>query len=307
MSFTAISLDRVGTPQVIPQPPHPELLAARKARLLEVAAERGDAAYLEGLTAALALESEALVQLLREDSYREMVLRQDVQDASLDNMLAFAQGAALDHLGAFYGVARQIIQAADDTTSPPIPEILEDDARLRRRVQLAPEGMTNAGTPGSYIFHGLSASPLVKDIDPAETETPGESLITVLSTEGDGTASADLLGIVEADLTLRRPLGAKLIVQSAAILAFELHAVLAVDEGPDAELVRQASEASLLAYVADNHQLGRDVNLARLYAAAAVEGVRNVTFGAFGSDLLVGPQEAAFCSALTVSVGGANV
>ncbi len=307
MSFTAINLDKVGTPQVIPQPDPNTILAERKARLIELAEARGDAEYAANLAATLELASEPLVIQLEEDSYREHIVRQDVQDAGLGNMLAFATGPALDHLAAFYGVARQIVQEADATATPPIPEIWETDERLRKRTQLAPEGFTTAGSRGSYIFWGLAASPLVKDIDAAETATPGEVLATVLSTEGDGTPNAALIARVIEEITPRKPLGAELIVSPPAIQTYEIHAVLTLYAGPDAEVVRQAAEDALRAYVTEHHKLGHDITIAGLHAALYREGVQNIDLGDFAADLIVGPQGAAYCAALTVTVGGRDV
>ena len=129
--YTAIDLAGLPAPEIIAQPDFEEIFAARKARLIEIAAALGRPDYLDELTAALELESEPLVQLLQEDSYRELLLRAAVQDAGKGNLLAFAQGAVLDHLGAFYGVARQVIQEADNSVSPPIEQVLENDIQFR--------------------------------------------------------------------------------------------------------------------------------------------------------------------------------
>jgi phage-related baseplate assembly protein len=310
MSFTAISLDKAGTPQVIPQLPFGEVFAARKARFIELAEARDDAEYLASVKAALDLESEGLVQLLQEDSWRELVVRQDVQDAGLGNMLAFATGPALDHLAAFYGVARQIVQEADATATPPIPEIWETDERLRKRTQLAPEGFTTNGTRGAYVFWGLSASPLVKDIGVSQTETPGEVRITVLSTEGNGTPDAALLARVDEELTARKPLNAALIIEAASITPYTIAATLTLYEGPGAEPVLEAATETLKSFVTRRHQLGHDVVIAGLNAALYQEGVQNVDLGGFASDLIVGPREAAWCDPevdISVTIGGRNV
>lgn len=307
MSFTAINLDKAGTPQVIPQPSPENILAARKARLIELAELRGDAEYAANLKATLELASEPLVIQLEEDSYREHIVRQDVQDAGLGNMLAFARGTTLDHLGAFYGVARQIVQQADNTVSPPIPEIMESDDRLRKRIQLAPEGFTTAGSRGSYIYWGLAASPEVKDIVAEETATPGEVSVTVLSTEGDGTPSAELIARVISEITPRKALSAELIVSAATIHTYEIHATIWVYDGPDAEVVRQAAEAEGREFVREHHKLGHDITIAGLHAAIYREGVQNINLGDFDADLIVGSQGAAYCAALTVTVGGRNV
>lgn len=305
--FTVINLDKVGTPVVIDQPDFETILAERKARLIELVAAQGDAEYTAGVTAALELASEPMVQQLEEDTYREVMLRQDVQDAGVGNMLAYAHGATLDHLGAFYGVGRQIIQAADNTVTPAILEILENDDRLRRRIHLAPEGFTTAGSRGSYIFWGLTASPLVGDVDADETATPGEAQVTLLSTIGDGTPSAELIARVIEELTPRKPLGAELIVQGAAISTYQINAVLTLYAGPDAELVRQSAEDALRVYVAEHHKLGHDITIAGLYAALYQEGVQNIALGDFAADLVVGPLSAAYCSEITVTIGGLDV
>ena len=307
MTFTAINLERAGTPQIIPQPSPEDILAARKARLVELAEARGDAAYAASLKATLELAGEPLVIALEEGSYREYTLRQDVQDAGLGNMLAFAQGAALDHMGAFYGVSRHIVQHADNTVFPPIPEVLESDDRLRKRIQLAPEGFTTAGSRGSYIYWGRAASAKVKDIAALETATPGQVAVTVLGAEGDGTPSTDLIARVVNEITPRKPLSAELIVRGATIHTYEVHATIWVYDGPDAEVVRQGAEAAGREFVNAHHKLGHDITIAGLHAALYREGVQNVDLGAFDADLIVGPQGAAYCAALTVTLGGRNV
>ncbi len=262
---------------------------------------------MAGLTAALELESEPLVQLLQEDSYRELLLRAAVQDAGKGNLLAFAEGPMLDHLAAFYGITRQVIQEADPTATPPIPELLEDDRRLRARIQLAPEGFTTAGSLGSYTFWALSASPLVKDVAILETATPGEVRVIVLSGEGDGTPDAALLAAVEETLQPRRPLTDHVLVEAANIQTFTVEAELTLYDGPDGEIVRQAALASAQAFVEEHHRLGHDITLAGLHAALYCEGVQDVAITSPAASLVIPPDTAAHCNALIVTVGGRDV
>ncbi|WP_235424816.1 baseplate J/gp47 family protein [Vibrio vulnificus] len=77
--------------------------------------------------------------------------RQEFQDMSLDNMVAFSGGANLQHLGAARPVEKY------DT---------ETDEQYRRRVQMAPEGFSTAGPDGAYIFHALNAHEDVLDAFP---------------------------------------------------------------------------------------------------------------------------------------------
>lgn len=298
MSFTAINLDRLPPPIIIDQPDFESIFAARKARLIELAPH---------LAPALELESEPLVKLLQEDSYRELILRAAVQDAGAGNLLAFASGAVLDHLAAFYGVARQVIQEADASVSPPVEELLEDDARLRSRVQLAPEGFTTAGSLGSYTFWALSSSPLVKDVAILETATPGEVRIVTLSTEGDGSPDAALLSVVDATTQPRRPITDHVMVEAATVQAYTVEAELTLYDGPDAELVRLASVEAIEAFVDAHHRLGHDITLAGLHAALYREGVQNVTITSPAATLVVPDDTAAHCAEITVTVGGRDV
>lgn len=306
-SFTAIDLTKLPVPKIIEQPDFEAIFDARKARLLELVTAVKDAEYVADLSAALDLESEPLVQLLQEDSYRELLLRAAVQDAGKGNLLAYATGDVLDHLAAFYGVSRQVVQEADATANPPVPEELESDERLRERVQLAPEGFTTAGSLGSYIFWSLSASPMVKDVSVLETATPGEVRIVVLSADGEGSADQVLLDQVNDTTDPRRPLTDRVTVESAIVVQYQLTAELTLYEGPDTELVRQASLAAVEAFVERHHRLGHDITIAGLHASLYQEGVQNVAISSPAETLIVDDDTAAFCTGITLTIGGRDV
>lgn len=300
MSFTAINLDRLPAPQIIEQPDFETIFAARKARLIELAPH---------LAPALELESEPLVKLLQEDSYRELILRAAVQDAGAGNLLAFASGAVLDHLAAFYGVERLVIQEADASVSPPVEEILEDDARLRARVQLAPEGITTAGSVGSYTFWALSSSTMVKDVAILDETPPGEVHVVVLSSEGDGAPDQALLEIVNSALSAEdvRPLNDTVFVNAASIVDYAIEAELTFYAGPDSQVVLAAAQDAVERYVTAHHRLGHDITLSGIYAALHQEGVQNVQLNTPTADLIIDDAQAAKCSGITLIEGGRDV
>ncbi len=305
--YTAIDLAGLPPPQIIAQPDFEAIFAARKARLIEIAEALGRPDYLDELTAALELESEPLVQLLQEDSYRELLLRAAVQDAGKGNLLAFAQGAVLDHLGAFYGVARQVIQEADNSVSPPIEQVLENDIQFRLRIQLAPEGFSTAGPAGAYIFWGRTASPLVKDVAVSKTAVPGQVAMTILSTEGDGTPSDDLLQQVIDTVTPRKPLCSELFVHAPQIVPYSIEASLILYEGPGADQVLQEALKSVEDFVAARHRLGHDITIAALHAALVRPGVQNVTMANPTTDLVIAGNQVAWCADINVTIGGRDV
>lgn len=298
-AFTAINLDKLPAPEVIERKDFETILLEIRAWLI---------AREPGLEPILGLESEPIAKVLEAWAYREMLLRAEFDDAGRGNMLAFATGAQLDHLAAFYGVTRQIEQERDESAFPPVPELLEDDARFRSRVHLALEGFTTAGPRGSYVFWGLSASPLVKDIG-VESPTPGQVLITVLGTEGDGTPAAAVLTAVETQLNDEdvRPLTDQVVVQAAAIVAYDLAASLTLYDGPDAEVVRQAAEDAVTDYVKEHHRLGHDITISGLHAALHQPGVQKVTLTSPAADIVVATSQAAHSSSIDVIVGGRDV
>lgn len=234
------------------------------------------------------VESDPAYKVLQVAAYRELLIRARVNDAARGLMLAFATGGNLDQIGANKGVVR----LANET-----------DSDFRKRIQLSPEGYTTAGSEGSYVFHGLSASPDVKDIQ-AVSPNPGEVVVYVLSRTGDGTAPAPLLATVDAALSADtvRPLTDQVTVESADVTTYAITAELTIFPGPDAEIVRAAAEAAVRAYASAVHRLGYDVTLSGLYAALHREGVQGVTLTAPTANLVAGIGEAYFANAITVTV-----
>lgn len=253
------------------------------------------------------VESDPAYKVLEVAAYRELLLRQRVNDAARAVMLAFATGSDLDQLAALQNVVRLLIDPGDPAAVPPVPPAYEDDTRLRLRTQLAPESRSTAGPTGAYEYHALSASAEVLDVDVA-SPAPGGVVVTVLSTDGDGTPSAGLLDTVEAALTARdvRPLTDQVTVQAATIVDYTINATLYFYDGPDTEVVRQAAVDSVTAYADEHHRLGHDITLSGLYAALHRPGVQRVTLTAPAANLAIAADEASWCTAITVISGGVD-
>lgn len=249
------------------------------------------------------VESDPAFKILEVAAYRELLIRARVNDAARAVMLAFATGTDLDHIGATRGVVRLTLDPGDAEAVPPVAPTYESDADFRKRIQLAPEGYTTAGSEGSYIFHGLGASALVKDIQ-AISPAPGEVEVYVLSRDGDGTADAELRAVVEAALTAEtvRPLTDSVSVLSADINNYDIIAELTLYPGPDAEVVRQAAEDAVTAYAAAVHRIGYDVTLSGLYAALHQPGVQRVSLTSPGVDQVAADGEANYAASITVTL-----
>ncbi|MFF6584844.1 baseplate assembly protein [Pseudomonas aeruginosa] len=299
-NFVAIDLSQLPPPHAVEQLDYEQILAERKAYAISLWPEDQQAE----IAARLALESEPLTKLLEENAYREMLWRQRVNEAALANMLASAQGADLDQLAANYNVRRLVIQPGDPSKVPPVPELLESDDSLRERAQMAWEGLSTAGPRNSYIFHARAADGRVGDAS-AVSPSPAVVVVTVQAAQGNGSAPADLLAIVDAYLNDadRRPVADRLTVQSAQVLEYRVDATLYLATiGPESEPILDAARARLTAYAHQRRRLGMEVSESAVHAALHVEGVRKVTLSNW-SDIAATPAQAPYCTGITLTLG----
>lgn len=295
-SFTQIDLSTLPAPDVIEELNFETIFAAMLADL-----QARDPAF------SALVESDPAYKILEVAAYRELLVRQRVNDAARAVMLAYATGADLDQLGALLGVSRFVIEEGDPEAVPPVPEVLESDTEFRRRIQLSLEGFSVAGPRGAYIFHGLSADADVLDIS-ATSPDPGEVLISVLSRVGNGAASAPLLAAVEAKLNSDsiRPLTDLVTVQSASIVNFHVHADLYVYPGPDSSVVLAKALAALDTYIAQVHKIGRDVTLSGIYAALHQSGVQRVNLIHPTANVVITDTQASHCTSVNVTIAGTD-
>ncbi|UWR86988.1 baseplate assembly protein [Phaeobacter inhibens] len=254
------------------------------------------------------VESDPAYKVLEIAAFYRTLAIQQVNDAARAVMPAYATGADLDHIAARYAVVRLVIEPGDPQALPPVLPVLESDAALRRRMFLAFEGLSTAGPMGAYVFYALGADPDVGDAS-VQSPAPGEVLVTVLSRSGDGAAPAALLAAVDTALNADdvRPLTDLVIVRGAEVLTYNIEAVLTVLPGPDSGVVREAAERAALAYASQQRRLGADITLSGLYAALHQPGVQNVALVSPAADIAVNASQAAFCTAVSVSTGGASV
>ena len=296
-----IDLSQLPPPVVVEPLDFETLFAQRKAAFIAMYPEDEQ----EEIARTLELESEPITMLLEENCYRELLLRQRVNEAARAVMLAYSTDSDLDNLAVNFNVERLTIQEEDDSVTPPIEAVMESDADLRTRTQQAFEGLSVAGPTAAYEFWGRSADGRVADIS-AVSPTPACVTISVLSREGDGTASDDLLSVVAAALNDEevRPVADRVTVQSAEIVPYQIDATLYIYPGPEAEPVRQASEQQLQAYIAAQNRLGRDIRLSAIYAALHVEGVQRVELAQPPADIVLSDYQASHCTQYTIAVGG---
>lgn len=208
------------------------------------------------------LESDPVVKLIEVVAYRELLLRQRVNDAAAANLLAFAISADLDHLAAFYAVSR-------------FPG--ESDEDLKRRVRLKIQAWSAAGCEASYRFFALSVDPVrVRDAS-VDSPRPGEVMVSVLARAGNGAADDELLDAVRAVVLRRdvRSLCDTVTVCSATVLTVDIEAdVWLYPDTPTA--VFDALEPRLRTAHAAEGGLGWDLTPSWILSKLHIRGVHHV-------------------------------
>lgn len=164
-----MNLNELDAPAVIEELSLKEILEQMKNRLIAI-----DSKYTAYV------ESDPLIKLMEICAYRELLLRQCINQAAKSNLLAFATGTDLDNLGAFYDVKRREG---------------ETDEEFRERIRLKIVGWSCAGPRTAYCYHALNADARVKEVN-ADSPEPGVVRISILSKEPGGVVSDELLKTV---------------------------------------------------------------------------------------------------------------
>lgn len=103
--MAVIDLSQLPAPDVVETLDFETILAERKATLISLYPEDEQEAVARTLT----LESEPLVKYLEENAYREVILRQRINEAAKAGMVAYAIKNDLDQLAANNNVERTVI------------------------------------------------------------------------------------------------------------------------------------------------------------------------------------------------------
>lgn len=317
MSFTQINLANIPAPAIVEALDFESIFASMLADL-----QARDPAFTA------LVESDPAYKILEVAAYRELLIRQRINDAAHGVMLAYAVGSDLDNLAANFNVQRLLITPANDSAIPPVPAVYESDEDFRKRTQLAWEGLSTAGPVGAYIYHGLSAHPDVADIAVEAVEfhvssgsividyaahlaapEPGMVAITVLSRVEPGTPSTEVLDAVTAALNSQhvRPLNDRVIVRPVAMYGYAVEATLYFYDGPSSDTVLQAAQAAVEDYVANHKKIGYDITRSGLFAALHQPGVQNVVLTNPATDQVADTHQALFCMGITLMNGGVSV
>ena len=274
----AIDFATIPLPEIIEELDYESILADMLADLQE-----RDPSYTE------ILESDPGVKILEVAAARELILRQRINDALKATLLRYAIGGDLDNLAAFYGVTR--------LTG-------ESDSQLKVRTIERIMGSSSAGGASWYRYHALSSSPLVRDVAVSSPE-PGQVLINVLSTEGDGTAGSSLLSTVSAVVqgSSVRVVTDTVTVASAAIVTVPVTAQIFLFPDTPIEVFNNL-QATLQAAFAEQSGLGWDVTPSWLIAQLHQSGVQRVVLQSPSTVVVCVPNQAPALGPIDLAMAG---
>jgi phage-related baseplate assembly protein len=277
--FTAINLSGLSPPDIIETLDYEAIVTAMRNDLVE---------RFPLIAGVIDLESEPARKLIEAFAYREMGLRARINDAARAVLLASSYGTNLDHLGALFATARQEG---------------ENDARFRRRIQLAPEAFSVAGPEGAYQYHALTVAPWARDVS-AVSRRPGVVRVTVLKEGADPMPTLAEREAVRLQLGNEaiRPLTDVVEVLAPIVRRTRIVSKLTLYPGPDGEVVRQRAFSAVTAWVERNRMLGMNLRRSALYAALHQEGVHSVDLVSPAGDLVLDVTEVYAVEAIEVGV-----
>ncbi|MFZ6732467.1 baseplate assembly protein [Undibacterium sp. Ji42W] len=238
----------------------------------------------------LALPSEPLVKQIEAFSYREMLLRGRINDASRANLLAFASGTDLDHKGAFYNLARMPGEA---------------DERYRSRIQLRIAALAGNGTAEQYRLLALSASANVRDAN-VTSSTPGSIAVVLWLIDASQAQATSAAVLAAMNAPNARPLGVPVSMAVARPVALNVTATLWREASAPADIVTKIT-ASFMASLATYSSLGRSVPQSWVTAQLQQPGISRVEFPVAGhpaGNTVLAADEYAIAGIITLTDGG---
>ncbi|WP_310631573.1 baseplate J/gp47 family protein [Paraburkholderia sp.] len=294
-----IDLSSLPTPDALEVLDFETIYAERKAALIALwpADEQAE------IAATVELESEPLARLLQENSYRELVWRQRVNDAVRAVMLAFANGNDLDQRAALFGLARLLVTPADTVNN--VAAVYESNDDLRLRVQLAPQGFSVAGPAAAYESKALAVDGRLLDAT-ATRPRPGDVLVTLLARDGDGTVDDDLCAAVRGALSAedQRPMNDTVDVRTAEIVRYRIHAKGYTRSAVGADVLIAQAQVNAQAYADKVRRLGVGVAESGIKGVCQAAGLTKTELIEPAGDIAIDATQASYCYEIVIENGG---
>lgn len=191
-----------------------------------------------------------------------------------------------------------------NTTVPEGGAAIETDERLRRRIKLAPNQFSVAGSRGAYEFFALSADPSIIDVSAINN---GPVQVEIYPLTATGLPSASILSAVQAVLSDERvrPLTDIVRVFSPLERSYSINAQITVFNDADAEALDDAVLLAAQSFAKlQRSKLGQDIVRSQIVTALSLPGVYRVDLISPTADVILTPQEWSNASSISVTVVG---
>lgn len=216
-------------------------------------------------------EGDAAMVLQEEDTFRELLDKQAINDAVKAVLPAYSWGTNLDALVARANVQRLVVVPADPVAGT--AAVMESDAKLLDRY-LNSFSAPGAGSDDAYLYAAKTAWPARRDVAVLGPEVHGQRgrIEIVLLAEGGGDVPDSAVAAVYAAVTPRsvRPTTDVVVVTRAIVLPWTCAATLYIRRGPDPALVLDQAGTAIQA-VADQY-----FAIGNVFPANIVPGVLRV-------------------------------
>lgn len=260
----------------------------------------------------LLLESDPAAKVMEASAYCELLIRQRMNYAAQQTLMAFATGDALDRvIGDFWSVKRQVITPGNDEVFPPIAPVYETDEQFRYRLQVRAGASSGAGSVEHYKFHALSAHPHVRDVTVYSPNhypyynTGGLVCIAVLSSEGNLIPTQEVLDAVDEKVHDKAIKMLTDIVQVEAANLRTINVTAEVYLLPKTPLsVFTALEQTLRDAVTAKQALGWDITRSWIVSQLQIGGVHSIELTNPTQNLQVAPNEFASIGTITLIFKG---
>lgn len=253
------------------------------------------------------VESDPAYKILEVAAYRETVLRQRINDAARRRLIAFATGADLAQLGAFYGVSRLVVDAGNPTASPPVPPTYESDDSLRLRIREKSMGSSAAGSASWYRYHALTAAPTVRDVN-VDAPTGGNVRVSVLGAATSGVATAAELAAI-SDVVLSAEIRA--LCHTVTVVQAVLKPVNVVADitllPTSPETLLDDIKAQFEAVFEATRGLGWDITQSWIIKQLQTPGVHHVVLNTPAATIACAPNECGYLQSVTLNFAGRSI
>lgn len=248
------------------------------------------------------VEGDPAYAVLQVAAYREVAIRQKVNDAVRAVLIPFANGSDLDNIAVAYGVFREIITQADPTANPPTEAVVESDESLRARVLRVFESIT-PGSKDWYEGLALAVNPNIREVQ-AISGTAGAVTVYIQTEDNNGLATDALVTEVETDITssTNKFFGDAVTVAKATQVSYAITAALTLLPGASATMIQADVTAQGERFCDMVRRLAVGVPISGIYAALSHNSVASINLTAPTSDISVNDGEIPVCSAVTITI-----